>query len=173
MNQPSTRVMISSLALSAAGFVGLVAHEGYSDSAVIPVAGDRATVGFGSTFNEDGTPVKMGDKITPPKAVQRSYAHIAKDEVVLKGCVKAPLHPWEYDTLVNHAYQYGPAATCSSEVVKLINAGKYAEACDAYKNWRFAYKRDCAIRSNGCYGVWTRALERVASCKGPVANLKG
>lgn len=160
------RQLIAGLSLSAAAFVGLLAHEGYTDQAVIPVKGDRPTVGFGSTFRDDGSPVQMGDTITAPKAVARSYAHISKDESRLKKCVTAPIYQWEYDTLVDHAYQYGAAATCSSQVVQLTNQGKYAEACEAYKNWKRVAGRDCSIRANGCYGVWLRSLERVQSCKG-------
>jgi lysozyme len=160
----STRIGISALALSAAGLVGLIAHEGYTDRAIIPVQGDRPTVGFGSTFRPDGSPVRMGDTITPPQAVARSLAHIQRDETRLKQCVTAPLHQAEYDLLVDHAYQYGAVATCGSTLVKHINAGRYADACAAYLSWRFVKKRDCSIRSNGCYGVWTRSQERHRKC---------
>lgn len=160
------RIAIAALSLSAAGFVSLVAHEGYSDRAIIPIKGDRPTVGFGSTFRDDGTPVQMGDTITPPEAVKRSFAHIAKDESRLKQCVKAPLHQWEYDALVDHAYQYGATATCNSSIVRLINQERYAEACDAYLRWKYAAGLDCSIRSNGCYGAWLRSQERQRKCKG-------
>jgi GH24 family phage-related lysozyme (muramidase) len=160
------RVAIAALSLSAAGFVGLLTHEGYSDRAIVPVPGDRPTVGFGSTFRDDGTPVQMGDTITAPRAVQRSFNHIAKDESRLKQCVTAPLHQWEYDTLVDHAYQYGVDATCRSSVVRLTNAGRYDEACQAYTMWRFVAGRDCSIRSNQCYGVWLRSQQRVQKCMG-------
>jgi lysozyme len=160
------RIAIAALSLSAAGFVGLVAHEGYTDRAIVPVPGDRPTVGFGSTFRDDGSPVQMGDTITAPKAVQRSFAHIAKDEGRLKQCVTAPLAQHEYDTLVDHAYQYGAQATCNSTVVRLVNQQKYAEACLAYERWKFVAGRDCSIRSNGCYGVWLRSQKRVKKCQG-------
>lgn len=160
------RTTIAALSLSAAGFVALIAHEGFTDKAVIPVKGDRPTVGFGSTFRDDGTPVQMGDTITAPKAVQRSYSHIAKDETRLKQCVRVPLTQYEYDTLVNHAYQYGSDATCASEVVRLTNLGQYAQACQAYLNWYKVSGRDCRLRQNGCYGVWLRSQERVKSCMG-------
>ncbi len=158
------RIAIAALSLSAAGFVGLITHEGYSDTAIVPVKGDRPTVGFGSTFRDDGSPVQMGDRITPPKAVARSFAHIAKDETRLKQCVTAPLAQAEYDLLVDHAYQYGSAATCASQIVKHTNAGRYADACAAYLQWRYVAKRDCAVRSNGCYGVWLRSQERHRKC---------
>jgi len=160
------RVAVAALSLSAAGFVGLVQHEGFTETAIIPVKGDRPTVGFGSTFRDDGSPVQLGDTITAPQAVKRSYNHIARDESQLKQCVTAPLTQYEYDTLVDHAYQYGAAATCRSTVVRLVNQHRYEDACEAYTRWKYVAGRDCSIRSNGCYGVWLRSLERVKKCKG-------
>ncbi len=61
------RLSVAALALSAIGFAGIVAHEGYSDKAIIPVPGDKPTIGFGTTEG-----VKAGDTITPPKAVIRA-----------------------------------------------------------------------------------------------------
>jgi lysozyme len=97
------RKTIAGLTLSAAALVTLVMHEGYTDKAVIPIPGDRATVGFGSTFNPDGSPVKMGDTVTPQKALRMSLVHIGKDELNLKRCVTGELTQVEYDTLVNFA----------------------------------------------------------------------
>lgn len=158
------RNAIAALSLSAAALVGLLAHEGYSDRAIIPVAGDRPTVGFGSTFRDDGSPVRMGDTITPPKAVARSYAHIARDEAGIKACVTAPLAQGEYDTMVDFAYQYGVPTLCKSSIVRHANAGRYKEACDAYLLYKRVAGRDCSIRANGCYGVWTRSQDRQRRC---------
>ncbi len=158
------RTTIGALSLSAAALVGLLAHEGYSDRAIIPVAGDRPTVGFGSTFRDDGTPVRMGDTITPPKAVARSYAHIARDEAGIKRCVTAPLTQGEYDTMVDFAYQYGVPTLCKSSMVREANAGRYKEACDAYLLYKRVAGRDCSIRANGCYGVWMRSQDRQRRC---------
>jgi len=161
------RLAAGGLALSAAGLVALISHEGYTDRAIIPVQGDRPTVGFGSTFRDDGSPVRMGETITPPQAVARSLAHIQRDETRLRQCVTAPVSQVEYDLLVDHAYQYGSVATCGSGIVRQINAGRYADACAEYLRWRFVAKRDCSVRSNGCYGVWIRSQERHRKC---VAN---
>ncbi|HEV6964628.1 glycoside hydrolase family protein [Roseateles sp.] len=164
------RIAIGALSLSAAGFVGLTAHEAFTDRAIIPTKGDRPTVGFGSTFRDDGTPVQMGDTITVPKALARSQKHIEKDEMGLKRCVTADLHQVEYDLLVDHAYQYGVAKTCASTMVKESNAGNYVAACNAYPLWFRAGGRDCRRPENwgpqGCKGVWTRSLERQQKCLG-------
>lgn len=160
------KIVIAALSLSAAGFVGLLTHENYTQTAVIPIPGDRPTVGFGSTFDENGKPVKMGDTITPVKAVNRSLSHIQKDETRLKQCVTGPLSQQEYDVLVDFAYWRGVNGACRSEVVRHINAGKYADACAAYLNLdsRRAAGKDCAIAANKCRGVWLRAQERHNKC---------
>jgi GH24 family phage-related lysozyme (muramidase) len=159
------RLLAALLSLSAAGFVAIVMQEGYTDRAIIPTKNDRPTLGFGSTFREDGSPVLPGDTITPPKAVARSAAHIARDEKTLKPCVSGMLTQGEYDVLIDFAYQYGVAATCRSSIVKHINAGRYAEACEAYTLYRFSGGYDCSTPGNRvCAGVWTRNLERKNKC---------
>ena len=160
------RLPAAALSLSAAALVGLLAHEGYSERAIVPIAGDRPTVGFGSTFREDGSAVQMGDTITPPKAVARTYAHIARDERGIKGCVTAPLTQVEYDVMVDFAYQYGVQTLCASSMVRHANAGRYAESCKSYLLYKRAAGRDCSIRANGCYGVWVRSQERYQRCMG-------
>lgn len=158
------RIAVALLSLSAAGFVGLMVHENYTDHTIIPVAGDRPTNGFGSTFNADGSPVKMGDRTTPVKALQRSLAHIQKDEAGLKGCVTAPLHQAEWDLLVDATYQYGAQTVCKSSMVRKANAGDYAGACEAYALYRFVAGRDCALPGSGCRGVALRSKARRDAC---------
>lgn len=163
------RIAFAALTLSAAGLAGLVLEEGYTDRAVIPTKGDRPTVGFGSTFREDGTPVQLGDTTTPPKAIARTVAHIAKDESGLKRCVTGAMSQTEYDILAKFAYQYGVRATCNSSMVRSINAGRYAQACEDYTLYKRSQGRDCSLPMNwgpqGCKGVWTRNLERRDACR--------
>lgn len=161
---PRQRIAAAALSLSAVGFGALVAKEGYTDKAIIPVPGDRPTVGFGATFKEDGSPVKMTDTITPPAAVRLALHHIAKNETQLQKCLASPLHQKEYDLLVDFAYQYGVGAACSSTLVKHTNAQRYAQACEEYARWTYVAGRDCSIRTNQCYGVYLRAQARRAEC---------
>lgn len=166
MSKTPVRLFVGALAFSAAGYGALISREGYTDKAVIPVKNDRPTVGFGSTFNPDGTPVKMGDTITPPKAVARSLAHIAKDEVGLKRCITAPLSQIEYDKLVDHTYQYGVAVTCKSGMVEHYNAGNYAQACEFYTKYKYSGGYDCSTPGNKiCSDVYRRSLDRRDACK--------
>ena len=126
----SFRQNIAVLALSAAGLVGLVMSEGYTDKAVIPIPGDVPTVGFGST---DG--VKLGDTTTPPAALARAYREGGKYEGAVKGCVTVPLSQNEYDAAILLSYNIGAKAFCGSSVVKRWNAGDYAGGCEAFLMW--------------------------------------
>ena len=160
------RLAVAMLSLSAMGFSGITLHESYTDKATIPIPGDRPTVGFGSTFKEDGSPVKMTDTTTPQRAIRMSLAHIAKDEVQLKRCVTGPLYQAEYDILVDFAYWRGTGGACRSEVVKSINRGNYVASCEAYLNLdsRRATGKDCKDSLSGCRGVWLRAQDRHKRC---------
>lgn len=163
------RIVVAALSLSAAAFGGLVLQEHYTDEAVVPVKGDVPTLGFGMTHRPDGTPVRMGDRTNPVEAVQRSLAHIQKDEAGLKRCVTAPLHQAEYDLMVDFAYQYGVPTLCKSSIVARANAGNYGGSCEAYKLYRFAGGYDCSTMIDGrpnrrCWGVWTRQQERFKKC---------
>ena len=159
------RIAFAALTLSAAGFAGLVLEESYTSSAVVPTKGDRPTVGFGSTFRDDGSPVQMGDTITPARAIARSVAHIAKDESGLRKCVTGAMSQVEYDILLKFSYQYGVAATCNSSMVRNVNAGNYARACEGYTLYKFSAGFDCSTPGNRvCGGVWTRNLERRDMC---------
>lgn len=126
----TVRTRIAALALSAAGLVGLVAWEGYTERAVIPIPGDVPTIGFGTTEG-----VSMGDRITPPAALARALRDVGKFEGALKRCVTAPLHQHEYDAYTQLAYNIGAAAFCGSTLVRKLNAEEYAAACAEILRW--------------------------------------
>lgn len=163
MRRPS-RNAIAAMSVSAAAFFALMQQEGWTERAVIPVPGDVPTVGPGLTKRADGSPVQMGDMIKPLEGVQRSLAHIQKDEAGIKSCVTAPLSQEEYDGLVGFSYQYGVAALCKSSIVREANAGNYAASCEGYLKYRFVAGRDCSLPGTGCRGVWLRSQKRYQTC---------
>lgn len=166
-----SRLLLASLALSAAGLVGIVAHEGYTDGAVIPVPGDVPTLGFGSTRRLDGSPVQMGDRTTPPQALARALADVRQFEGALRQCVTVPLHQNEYDAYIGLAYNIGGGAFCASTLVKKLNAGDYAGACDEILRWRRFQGRDCSAAENAriCGGLWVRRQGEHRQCMGGAA----
>lgn len=162
MNNQS-RSAVAVLALSAAGFVGIVMREGYTEKAIIPIPGDRPTMGFGSTFKEDGSAVTMQDAITPQKAVRLAVIHIAKDESALKRCFgDAVMYQHEWDAFVRLSHNVGAGSVCKSSIVPKVQRGDYEAACNTILDFKKAIGKDCSVRSNGCYGVW---LDRLATHK--------
>ena len=161
------KLAVAILSLSAAAFVATVKEEGYTTTAVIPTKGDRPTVGFGSTFHEDGKPVQMGDTTTPVNALLKKQAHITKDEELFRASLPdAVLSQVEYDLYMDWVYQYGMDNWNKSSMRREILAGNHAKACDGLLNWKFAAGYDCSTPGNKrCWGVWERQLRRHATCK--------
>lgn len=178
------RSTIAALTLSAAGFAGIVLHEGYSNNAIIPVPGDVPTVGFGSTVHEDGSPVKMGETIAPPKAVRLSVAHIAKDEKGMRQCLGdgAQLYQHEWDAYTSFTYNVGLRNFCSSSIPAKVRAGQYAEACQVMGQYVCGPATQATRAKPGqkCYhptrplrvlqGLVNRRGEEVATCLGSEAK---
>ena len=161
-----TRLAIASLALSALGLVGIVAQEGYTAKAVIPVPGDVPTVGFGTTAG-----VRLGDTTTPSKALARAMADISRFEGALRECVKVPLHQHEYDAFVSFSYNVGSAAFCRSTMVKRLNAEDYPGACSEILRWTYFQGKNCLSAENArlCGGLATRRQYEYRLCMGDVS----
>lgn len=160
------RNAIAALTLSAAALVGIVAQEGYTDRAVIPVKGDVPTIGFGTTGG-----VKMGDTITPPQALARALRDVQQYEGAIKRCVAVPLAQHEYDAYASLAYNIGPAAFCKSTLVSKLNAEDYPGACNEIMRWAWYRGKNCAAPENArlCGGLAKRREAEYRQCVGEAA----
>lgn len=163
-----TKISVVLLAASAAFFTLIKNDEGFTAKPVIPVAGDRPTQGHGSTFKPDGSPVKMSDPpITRATADKWLRNDVSKREIAFKNTLKGvKLSQAEYDLYLDFSYQYGTSAFANSSMLRYLKVGKYRAACDSLLKYKYVAKRDCSIRKNNCYGVWTRQLERHKKCVG-------
>lgn len=158
------RVAIAALALSAAGFAGILTREGFSEKAYPdPTRGtELPTIGFGSTEG-----VQMGDRITVVAAVNRSLREVTAFEASIKRCVSVPLHQAEYDAYIELAHNIGPGAFCRSTIVKRLNAEDYRGACEAILQWRYSNGQDCSAPGNrACPGLWRDRLRVYDKCMG-------
>lgn len=156
------------LLFSAFGFSGIVGYEGYVEKAKPPVPGDVPTYGIGSTIRPDGKPVKNGDTISVPAAIDLALREIRVKESALKSCITAPLFQREYDVYVSMAYNIGTGAFCRSTLVKKLNAHDYDGACAEILRWRYFQGKDCAMAANAhlCGGIWKRRQDEAARCRG-------
>lgn len=126
-----SRTRAAFLTLSASALIGIAVHEGYRDSAYIPVKGDVPTIGFGDTHG-----VKPGDKTDPIRALIKLGQHTESFQRQLRECIgDVPMHQHEWDAIVSWAYNVGPAAACKSTLVRKLKAGDYAGACAELLRW--------------------------------------
>lgn len=157
------RAAIAAMVLAASTLVGIAVHEGYRDDAYIPVPGDVPTIGFGSTSG-----VRMGDKTTPSRSLVRLLVEIEGVYAAgVKKCVTAPLYQHEYEAYVRLAYSVGVPTFCRKakpgtppNLIDLINAGKYAEACRRIEAFKYGPGKKALP------GLIKRRAEERAICEG-------
>lgn len=80
------------------------------------------TIGYGSTFYEDGSKVKPGDKITLARAnklFDHTVAHFASR---VRGVVKSNVSENQFAALVSFAFNVGIGALTRSTLLKKVNA---------------------------------------------------
>lgn len=163
------------LAASAAFFTSLEIHEGYSAKPYKDTGG-VVTQGIGSTVKPDGTKITMADPaITRKTAQEWAKAHVFKDEVVFRNSLQGvKLSQVEYDTYLDFSYNFGQANWKQSSMLRNLKAGQHKQACNSLLKWKYVTKYvqkkkvslDCSVRSNNCYGVWVRQVERHSKCIG-------
>ncbi|MBJ2267800.1 glycoside hydrolase family protein [Pseudomonas sp. MF6772] len=160
------RIAVSLLSLSAAGFATWKASEGFTPVAVIPTKDDVPTLGHGSTRYEDGSPVRMGDTITPARAeVLARNLNSQAEKQFAASIPGVKLHQDEFDLYMDFIGQYGIGTWRNGSPRKSLMAGNYVQACNDLLKYRYAAGFDCSTPGNKrCAGVWTRQLERHAKC---------
>ena len=132
---PATLMVVSALAVA-----WLAVSEGYRRHAYDDGAGVQ-TVGFGSTRQPDGTPVKAGDQVSPERAVVM-LAHDA-DRIWREAarCIgEVPLYQHEVDAYASLAYNIGAGAFCRSTLLKKLKQTPpdYEGACREILRWNRA-----------------------------------
>lgn len=126
---------VAALVLSASALIGIAVHEGYREEAYVPVPGDVPTIGFGSTTNLDGSPVRLGQRTTSVEALKRLGKDIEKFETAVKNCAAVPMYQYEFDAYVSLTYNIGPNAFCKSTLAKKLLQYDYEGACKEILRW--------------------------------------
>lgn len=150
--------------------VGTLGFEGFRSDAHIPVKGDVPTIGYGTTTRPDGSPVRMGDRISEPEARQRATADIHNVYAAgVKKCLGDTLvYQHEFDALVDGAYNLGVATVCKSGMVRHFKAGDYKTGCKYFLKYRFSQGVDCFLSENKkrCGGIKDRREYQYRLCLG-------
>lgn len=150
------RTRVAALSLSAVALVGIAVHEGYRSDAYLDSVG-VPTIGYGTTQG-----VKLGQSITPERALVRLLADADKMQRDMRSCLgDVPLFQHEWDAYVSLAYNIGTGAWCKSTMVRLLkqNPPQYTAACDQILRWSYAGGRQLP-------GLVKRRQDEHAKCRG-------
>jgi lysozyme len=79
------------------------------------------TIGWGNTSYEQGTPVRMGDKITQDRANSLFLFVANKFADEIKKLIKTNLSENQFSALVCFAYNVGTASLAKSTLLKKVN----------------------------------------------------
>lgn len=112
---------------------GLVLHP-YLDAI------GRPTIGYGSTYWEDGTPVQMTDPpITKERADQLFRITLKVYEGQVNTSIKRAINQNQFDALVSLCYNIGTAGFAGSTLVERVNSNPNDPMIeDAFLMWRYA-----------------------------------
>lgn len=96
-------------------------HEGLRLRAYLCPAG-VPTIGYGNTFYEDGSRVKMGDVITRDRAERMLLQTVLSFQSQVRAAVTSNITPNQLSALTSFAYNVGMAALRRSTLLRMVNA---------------------------------------------------
>ena len=120
--------------VSSKGLELIKEFEGFSSVAYLCSA-KKATIGYGNTFWEDGTPVKIGDQISKERA-ETLLKHVVDNfSVAVEVDIKIEVTQNQFDALVSLAYNIGLGAFKNSTLLRQLNRGNFVGASYEFLRW--------------------------------------
>lgn len=112
-------------------FLGRWEGEGRNTVYADKLAKGLPTVCKGITKHTSPYPVVVGDYWSPERCADVERMVVRKGQLDLADCIDVAIGQPILDALSSHAHNFGPARTCASRAVGLINANRLREGCDA------------------------------------------
>jgi|TARA_R110000823_G_scaffold229911_1_gene356812 lysozyme len=124
--------------INEAGLELIKNFEGFSNSPYLDPVG-IPTIGFGSIWNDDGSPVTMEqsdlDEKEAERFLRREVHHIEKS---IKRLIQSELTSNMFSSLCSFTYNVGTGALQRSTIRMKLNRGWYEAAADEFPKWRKA-----------------------------------
>lgn len=130
MNRLQKSAAVAGMAAAVVGGFEGLRQTAYPDPAT---RGPPWTVCYGETAG-----VKRGDYHSVAECKAMLVASLQKYANGIERCVKVPMPDTRYVALVSFAYNVGTGGACGSSAVRLINAGRTRDGCDALLKWNRA-----------------------------------
>jgi len=114
------------------------AFEGFKAAPYLCPAG-KWTIGYGSTFYEDGRRVSKDDPpITKERADDLMRLTLVGFQTEVNAMLRVTVTQGQFDALVDFAYNAGPANLKSSTLMAKVNRGDFAGAALEFDRWVYA-----------------------------------
>jgi len=125
----------NNLTTSENGINLITSFEGFRSSPYLDQNG-IPTIGYGSTYYQDGTKVTMQDPaITKDQAIEILQTYVQKFEAIVNDHVTVSLNQNQFDALVDFTYNVGPGNFLSSTLLRLLNQGQYDQIPAQFMRW--------------------------------------
>ena len=153
-SKPAAKVGFASIGAAGILAIAYLLHgfEGREYTTYWDALGGVYTVCGGVT----GPGVVKGRTYTPAECDALETAYIGKMLARMGQCVPGDMPPSVIKAFGHMAYNTGAEAFCRSTAAKLLNQGRYREACHQIPRWRYIGAKDCAIKANKCGGIVRR-----------------
>jgi lysozyme len=137
--------------------------EGFSNKVYVDPVGHHAVcVGHDST-GPDGKPLRAGDTYTDDVCSYLLGKDVSKAQASVIATVKVPLSDGETLAYTDFVFNEGEGNLASSTLVKKLNAGDHAGACNELPRWDKGVIRG---RSVTLPGLVTRRAAELRACLG-------
>ncbi len=100
----------------------------------------KATIGYGSTYYEDGRRVSLSDQpITEERACQLLNNSLAVYEATVLKYVKKPINENQFAALTSFVYNTGAANFAGSTLLKRVNTDpNHTDIREQFLKWKYA-----------------------------------
>lgn len=120
--------------VSSKGLELIKEFEGFSSVAYLCSA-KKATIGYGNTFWEDGTPVKIGDQISKDRAETLLKNIVDEFAKSVESNLKISVTQNQFDAMVSLAYNIGIGGFSNSTLLRQLNRGNFIGASHEFLRW--------------------------------------
>ena len=125
--------------LSAEGLQLIKQQEGFRSRTYLDVAG-FPTIGYGHRLIHPGS---FPDGVEEAQATEILAADVRDAGQSVEELVKVPLSQGQFDALVDFVFNLGSGRLASSTLLKILNAGRYADAAEQLLRWDQAGGKEC------------------------------
>ena len=116
----------------------IVKYESFSAKPYLDPVG-IPTIGYGSTYYEDGTRVKMSDPAISKKRAEILFTYVLSETIInIKRYLKVKLTSNQFSAIVSLVYNIGIGNFSTSTLLRLLNKGNFSGAADQFLVWNKA-----------------------------------